>query len=152
MLFKQGRMYEALPPPKRKEIKHHLEEIKAVLIKGMISDQLPYIGVARKVFDIADLMRIHRRRIGRGKIGGKAAGMLLAWKILQQQDPESGPDLSKHIHIPESYFIATEVIYEFRLANHLDYMMNQKYRSLEEIQEEYPKVFEANLRANFRTI
>lgn len=149
MLFKQGEMYEALPPPQRKEISHHLEEIKAVLIKGMISDQLPYIGVARKVFDIADLKRIHRRRIGRGKIGGKAAGMLLAWKILQQQDPESGPDLSRHIHIPESYFIATEVIYEFRLANHLDYMMNQKYRSLEEIQEEYPKIVDAHLKGRF---
>jgi hypothetical protein len=149
MLFKQGQMYEALPPPERKEINHHLEEIKAVLIKGMISDQLPYIGVARKVFDIATLMRIHRRRIGRGKIGGKAAGMLLAWKILQQQDPESGADLSEYVHIPESYFIATEVIYEFRLANKLDYVMNQKYRSLEEIQEEYPKIVEAHLQGKF---
>lgn len=149
MLFQQGQQYEALPPPQRKEINHHLEEIKAVLIKGMISDQLPYIGVARKVFDIADLMRIYRRRIGRGKIGGKAAGMLLAWKTLQQQDPESGPDLSKHIHIPESYFIATEVIYEFRLENKLDYLMNQKYRSLEEIREDYPKIVEAHLKGKF---
>lgn len=149
MLFKQGQQYETLPPPKRKEIKHHLEEIKAVLIKGMISDQLPYIGVARKVFDMDDLMRIHRRRIGRGKIGGKAAGMLLAWKILQQQDPESGPDLSKYTHIPESYFIGTEVIYEFRLENQLDYMMNQKYRTLDEIQEDYPEVVEAHLKGKF---
>ena len=149
MLFQQGQQYEAMPPPKRKEINHHLEEIKAVLIKGMISDQLPYIGVARKVFDIADLMRIYRRRIGRGKIGGKAAGMLLAWKTLQQQDPESGPDLSKYIHIPESYFIATEVIYEFRLENKLDYVMNQKYRSLEEIRDEYPKIVEAHLKGKF---
>ncbi len=148
-LFEQGLKYEAMPPPERKEIEHHLEEIKVVLIKGMISDQLPYIGVARKVFDIDDLKRIHDRRIGRGKIGGKAAGMLLAWKTLQRQDPTSGPDLSKEIHFPESYFIATDVVYDFRVANKLDHWMNQKYRSLEEIQEDYPKIIEDHLNGNF---
>ncbi len=149
LLFEQGTIYERLPPPEREKINHHLEEIKAVLIKGMISDQLPYIGVARKVFDIADLRRIHRRRIGRGKIGGKAAGMLLAWKILQQQDPDIGPDLSQLVSIPESYFLGTEVIYEFRLLNNLDHLMNQKYRPLDEIRAEYPQVIEAHLDGQF---
>jgi hypothetical protein len=149
LLFQQGLIYESLPPPEREKISHHLEEIKAVLIKGMISDQLPYVGVARKVLDIADLRRIHQRRIGRGKIGGKAAGMILAWKILQQQDPDFGPDLSKQVGIPESYFIGTEVIYEFRLLNNLDHLMNQKYRPLDEIRAEYPRVIESHLNGQF---
>ncbi|MDX1614993.1 MAG: PEP/pyruvate-binding domain-containing protein [Candidatus Promineifilaceae bacterium] len=149
LLFRQGQIYEALPPPEREKISHHLEEIKAVLIKGMISDQLPYIGVARQVFDIADLRRIHRRRIGRGKIGGKSAGMLLAWKILQQHNPEFGPDISEQISIPESYFIGTEVIYEFRRVNNLEHLMNQKYRSLDEIREDYPRIVQAHLEGQF---
>lgn len=77
MLFDQGKIYEALPPPEQKKVSHHLEEIKVVLIKGMISDHLDFIRVAKKVFTIADLHSIYHRRIGRGKIGGKAAGMLL---------------------------------------------------------------------------
>ncbi len=149
MLFRQGLLYESLPPPEKEQISHHLEEIKAVLIKGMISDQLPYVGVARRVFDIADLQKIHRRRIGRGKIGGKAAGMLLAWKILQQKDPQIGPDISQRVEIPESYFIGTEVIYEFRLINKMDHLMNQKYRPLDEIREDYPKIVEAHLNGRF---
>ena len=149
MLFRQGAKYEALPPPEQDKIRHHLEEIKAVLIKGMISDQLPYIGVARRVFDISDLERIHRRRIGRGKIGGKAAGMLLAWKILQRPDPAIGPDISQQTVIPESYFIGTEVIYQFRLANNLDYLMNQEYRPLSEIRAQYPAVLEQHLNGRF---
>lgn len=32
----------------RERVEHHLREIKVVLIKRMISDQLPYIGVAKK--------------------------------------------------------------------------------------------------------
>jgi hypothetical protein len=149
MLFSQGRRYESLPPPQREAVGHHLEEIKAVLIKGMISDQLPYIGVARQVFDIDILRHIHRHRIGRGKIGGKAAGMLLAWKILQQPAPEIGPAVGDRISIPDSYFIGTEVIYEFRRLNNLEHLMNQKYRSLDEIREDYPRIVQAHLDGSF---
>jgi hypothetical protein len=87
MLFRQGELYEALPPDQLEKVKHHLQEIKVVLIKGMISDQLRFIAVAKHVLSIDDLRRIYRRRIGGGKIGGKAAGMLLAWKILQPESP-----------------------------------------------------------------
>ncbi|MFN2188450.1 MAG: PEP/pyruvate-binding domain-containing protein [Candidatus Promineifilaceae bacterium] len=149
MLFQQGVIYEEMPPLDLEKYRHHLEEIKAVLIKGMVSDQLPYIGLARKVFDIADLRHIHGHRIGRGKIGGKAAGMLLAWKILQKKDPEIGGDISNLIAIPESYFIGTEVIYDFRLLNGLDYLMNQKYRPLNEIRAQYPKIVRAHLNGRF---
>lgn len=149
LLFRQGEIYESLPPPEQEKVSHHLEEIKVVLIKRMISDQLPFIGVAKQVLNIADLRRIFRRRIGRGKIGGKAAGMILAWKILQQKDPDFGPDLSAHVEIPDSYFIGTEVIYEFRLQNKLENYMNQKYRPLAEIQAQYPGIVEAHLQGEF---
>ncbi|MDX1663432.1 MAG: PEP/pyruvate-binding domain-containing protein [Candidatus Promineifilaceae bacterium] len=149
MLFKQGRIYEQLPPPEREKVAHHLEEIKVVLIKGMISDQLPYIGVAKKVFSVDDLRKIYERRIGTGKIGGKAAGMSLAWRILQQQDPEIGADISHQVEIPDSYFLGTDVIYEFRRLNNLDHLMNQKYRPLDEIREHYPDIIEAHLAGQF---
>lgn len=149
LLFKQGEIYESKAPPEREKVSHHLEEIKVVLIKGMISDQLPFIGVAKRVFSIADLRKIYQRRIGGGKIGGKAAGMLLAWRILQQRDPQFGPDLSKQVEIPDSYFLGTDVIYEFRRINDLDHLMNQKYRSLDEIREEYPRIVEAHLQGDF---
>ncbi len=149
LLFRQGEIYENMPPEEQEKVKHHLEEIKVVLIKRMISDQLPFIGIAKKVFQIADLRRIYRRRIGRGKIGGKSAGMALAWKILQTMDPEIGADISRQVHIPESYFIGSEVIYDFRLKNGLDHVMNQKYRPLDEIRAEFPAVEAAHLAGQF---
>ena len=33
LLFQQGELYEARPQPERKEVEHHLQEIKVVLIK-----------------------------------------------------------------------------------------------------------------------
>jgi hypothetical protein len=148
VLFRQGEIYEQLPEEEFERGQHHLEEIKVVLIKRLISDQLPYIGVAKRVFKISDLRYIYDRRIGSGKIGGKAAGLMLAWRILQQQHGDDN-DIHPHIGIPQSYFIGTEVIYEFRLMNGLDHFMNQKYRTLAEIREEYPRIVEAHLAGNF---
>jgi len=149
LLFRQGELYEQMPLSEREKVEHHLQEIKVVLIKRLISDQLPYIAVAKRMFTIDDLRRIYRRCVGTGKIGGKAAGLLLAWKILKLSDPENGQDLSTNVEIPDSYFIGTEVIYEFRLENGLDHVMNQKYRPLTEIREEYPKIVEAHLQGRF---
>ncbi|NHZ71768.1 MAG: hypothetical protein GWP17_01625, partial [Aquificales bacterium] len=149
LLFRQGEIYEAMPRLERKRIHHHLEEIKVVLIKRLISDQLPFIGVARKAFTIADLRHIYRNRIGSGKIGGKAAGMLLARRILRKKDPELGSDISEFISIPDSYFVGTEVIYDFRLINKLNHFMNQKYRPLDEIRDMYPKIVDAHLQGEF---
>lgn len=147
LLFRQGEIYEAMTGPEREQVEHHLHEIKVVLIKRMISDQLRYIGVARKVFTIADLRDIYRRRIGGGKIGGKAAGMMLAYKILKKDAPEWGPILGEQVTVPESYFIGTEVIYDFYLLNNLTDFMNQKYRSLAETQMEYPEIVAAHANA-----
>lgn len=151
LLFKQGEIYENMPSDEREAVSHHLEEIKVVLIKGMISDQLPYIGVAKKVFSIADLRGIYERRIGQGKIGGKAAGMLLAWKILKGCHSEAWPDVSQKISIPESYYLATDMLYEFHRINNLAEYMNQKYRPLDKIRSDYPKIVEAHMRGEFPT-
>lgn len=145
LLFKQGEIYENMPDQEREQVSHHLEEIKVVLIKGMISDQLPYIGVAKRVFTMADLRHIYEHRIGDGKIGGKAAGMLLAWKILQRCDPE----VSECVTIPESFYLGTDMLYEFHRLNNLERFMNQKYRPLDEIRSEYPKIVEAHLQGRF---
>ncbi len=149
LLFRQGEIYESLPEPERKPVQHHLEEIKVVLIKRMISDQLPFIGIAKNVLSISDLRRVYRRLIGGGKIGGKAAGIVLAWKILRQQSPEIGPYIGDKMEIPESYFIGSHVIYDFSVLNKLDHFMNQKYRPIEEIRSVYPKLVEAYLKGNF---
>jgi hypothetical protein len=147
LLFAQGERYEALPPEERAAIQHHLQEIIVVLIKGMISDQLAFVGIARDYFTIADLAEIRHRRIGRGKIGGKAAGMLLAWKILQREAQEIG--LTENLCIPDSYYIGADAFYDFLSLNNLHEFMNQKYRSREEIETEYPRIQSAYASGSF---
>ncbi|MCB0003382.1 MAG: hypothetical protein KDH86_12630 [Anaerolineae bacterium] len=136
-LFAKGLQYEALPLEEQAKYAHHLAEIKAVLIKAMISDQLGFVGIARKYFSVADLNEIRRHRVGRGKIGGKAAGLMLAWKILRT-DPQIALDgFQDKIAIPESYFVGSDVFYEFLDINDLLPEINQKYKTPEQMIEDY---------------
>ena len=149
MLLRQGRLYENLPADAKEGVAHHLQEIKVVMIKRIISDQLRFIAVAKNVFTVDDLHLIYQRRIGGGKIGGKAAGMTLAWRILQKKQPDYGNDISEQVDIPDSFYLGTEVVYDFRLLNKLERFMNQKYLPLQEIRNGYPAVVEAHLNGRF---
>ena len=83
MLFEQAAAIESLPAEERAVAEPHLREIKVVLIRTLISDQLAYVNIAKDWLTIQDLRQIQQQKIGSGKIGGKAAGMLLARRILE---------------------------------------------------------------------
>jgi hypothetical protein len=136
-LFDQGFAIENAPSDERKELEPHLHEIKVALIHKLLSDQLAFINIARDWFTIADLQEIYRRRIGYGKIGGKAAGMLLARCILEKSVDE---ELRKSISFPDSYFIGSDLIYIFCAMNGLMHWNNQKYKPEENIISEYPQI------------
>jgi hypothetical protein len=149
MLFAKADEYEAYPPEEKAKVRHHLQDIIVVLIKGMISDHLTLVGIGKHFFTIADLKEIRRRRIGRGKIGGKAAGMMLAYKILQHALAESDADLKQRIGIPDSYFIGCDVYYEFEEINGLHDTHNQKYKSREAIIADYPNIVQVFANGRF---
>jgi len=140
MLFARGEEYEGYSPEQKARVQHHLKEMVVVLTKGMLSDQLDFVGLAREFLTIGDLKAIRQRRIGRGKIGGKAAGMMLAWKIIQRYGAELDPELAQHVVIPESFFVGADVFYDFQAINDLVRFMNQKYKKLDAIRAEYPEL------------
>ncbi len=140
ILLAQAKEYAELCPDERLEIRHHLREITVVLTKSIISDQMAFVSLAKQFFEADDFETITARRIGHGKIGGKAAGMMLAWKILLREDPGDPPDLHSRVVIPESYFIGADVFYDFHALNELDEFLNQKYKAQEEIESDYPYI------------
>jgi len=149
VLLAQAREYAALPEEQRAQVGHHLQEITVVLIKRMISDQMDFVKLAKEFLDAEDFTLINQRRIGEGKIGGKAAGMMLAWKILQQEQPADEVDLRGRVVIPDSYFIGADVFYDFHAINGLEYFINQKYKTQEEIEDDYPCIQEAYTQGRF---
>ena len=146
MLFKQGEMIERLPEDKRGPYAARLEEIKAVLIRTMISDHLAYLNIARHWLTVDDLKEIHRRKIGYGKIGGKAAGMMLAYRIINDVAP---PEVREAFDIPESHFLASDIFYVFLDINGLTHWADQKYKPEAEMRADYPKIVEEFRQASF---
>jgi len=149
VLLTQAKEYAALPDERRREVGHHLAEITVVLIKSMISDQMAFIRLAKEFLDTADFQLIGERRIGEGKIGGKAAGMMLAWKILQREDPADEVDLRGRVVIPDSYFVGADVFYDFHALNGLEEFINQKYKTQEEIEADYAHIQETYVEGRF---
>jgi len=147
ILLAQAKKYASLPPEQRDEIQHHLREITVVLTKSMISDQMAFVSLAKSFFEAEDFETIAERRIGQGKIGGKAAGMMLAWKILQRDDSFTPMNLRERVVIPDSYFIGADIFYRFHALNGLDGFMNQKYKPPKEIESDYPSIQQAYLQA-----
>ncbi len=137
MLFEQARMIARMPEEERAKYRARLQEIKVVLIRTMVSDQLQYIKLARKWFKVADLDEIRRRKIGMGKVGGKAAGMLLAMRILKETAP---PELRDSFRTPESFYIGSDVFYNFMSQNGLMHWNDQKFKSEEEIRSDFPLI------------
>lgn len=137
---------ERIPPEERTAMEPHLTELKVVLIRRMISDQLSYISVAKRWFSISDLADIYQRRIGYGRVGGKSAGMLLAARILNEIAED---EIKARLRTPESYFMGSELIYIFMSMNGLMYWNDQKYKPEDQIYEEYPLIQEEFQESNF---
>ena len=146
MLFEQAVAIERAPLAEREKMDARLREIKVVLIRTMISDQLAYINIAKEWFNVSDLIEVKNRKIGQGKIGGKAAGMLLAARILSEVAEE---DIRTSIRIPESYFLGSDVMYTFMTVNNLLHWGDQKYKSEEQIRAEYPQIQKDYLAGEF---
>lgn len=135
MLFEQAEMIESMPPEERKKYEARLQELKVVLIRTLVSDQLKYIKIARKWFTVADLKEIRARKIGGGKIGGKAAGMLLAMRIIKETAP---PEVAARFRLPVSFYLGSDVFYNFLTYNDLVHWNDQKYKTDEEMRADYP--------------
>jgi hypothetical protein len=146
ILFDQAFTIEKMLPEERQRYEARLHEIRVVLIRTLISDQLAYVGIAKDWFRIADLDEIRQRKIGYGKIGGKAAGMLLAYRILNEVAPEEVRDC---LIVPESYYLGADLMYTFMSYNGLMHWNDQKYKPEDQIRAEYPQVQREYLAGDF---
>ncbi|MBT3320887.1 MAG: hypothetical protein HN392_01240 [Anaerolineae bacterium] len=146
VVIEKASTIENLPLEKRISLEPRLKDTKVVLIRKLISDQLAYINIAKKWFKISDLKKIRNRKIGRGKIGGKAAGMLLAARILKEVAPD---EIKEHIRTPISYYLGSDVMYDLMENSGLMKWADQKYKTEEEIRAQHSILEEEFSHATF---
>ncbi len=114
--------------------------IKVALIRRFFSEDLNYINTIKKYTTVNDFCETLSRTIGpaqgNGKLGGKAAGLFRAEKILlhAKKDYISLRNLS----VPKTWFVTSDGIIDFLHFNALEEMPTIKYRDPMEIRQEYP--------------
>ena len=127
--------------------------VRVGLLSHFISDQLPFLGVAKNhivIRDMDELMeRIIRNPRREGRIGGKAAGMFLAYKIILPALGPRDPEFEKYVRIPESYYFTSGFLTDFLDSNGLFRLHSQKYKNLETIEEEFSQISETIQKASF---
>ncbi|MBN2466533.1 MAG: phosphoenolpyruvate synthase [Deltaproteobacteria bacterium] len=126
------------------------EALRMELIKTLISQRSEYFAIAQRYFTLEDIEKIHNRLVGSGRIGGKSAGMLLARKILELAAQNDLPELKDILQDHDSYYIGSDVFFEFMLDNDLLYLLSQQYKDRDTIVSEYPKMREPFLNGFFR--
>ncbi len=122
------------------------EGIRVSLLNHFISNQLPFVSIAKNFVTIVDVGSLLERTLWSrkrpGRLGGKAAGMILGEKILLPTLEKKDPDLEKYITVPETWYLNSGVFSEFIDRNNLYLFHTHKYKDRETIEKEYLQIEE----------
>ncbi|WP_456440104.1 PEP/pyruvate-binding domain-containing protein [Caldithrix abyssi] len=116
--------------------------VRASLIRRFFTDQLEFINIAKHYVRVRDFYELLKRMVfpigSYGKLGGKSAGMFLAYRILKTVEDEQ--NLFENIRTPKTWYITSDTMIYFMHYNNLDELLEQKYKPVNEVRKEYPQV------------
>ncbi|MFB3817218.1 MAG: PEP/pyruvate-binding domain-containing protein [Candidatus Methylomirabilales bacterium] len=129
------------------------EGIRVALISRFISNQLPFISLAKNYVTMRDTDAILQRtlfsRRRPGKLGGKAAGMILAHKILLPTLEPKDRELESLVRVPDTWYLNSGVFSEFLDRNNLYLFHTFKYKDRESIEKDFLRIEEQFQYASF---
>jgi len=112
------------------------------LIRRVLSDQPGFISIAKKFIEVDDFNNLLNSIIfpvgSHGKIGGKSSGLFLAEQIVKKSSKDN--DLLKSIKTPKTWYITSDSILNFMRYNNLEDIIEQKYKDIGQVRQEYPYV------------
>jgi len=93
------------------------KKLKDSLSRMMIGNHPRFNQLADHYLTLDDLIRVRNRLIGYGRIGGKAAGMLLARRVLVTEPGET--DFTQVLEQHDSFHIGSDVFFTYLVNNDL---------------------------------
>ena len=94
-----------------------IRALKDELSRMMLGGHPAFDAIVRRYLTVDDLLSIRERVVGSGRIGGKAAGMLLARSILLRE--EGAVDFSQVLEAHDSFYVGSDVFFTFLINNDL---------------------------------
>ena len=131
-----------------------LKSVRVGLSQRVLTEQLDFVQAAKDEVSVGffrELMdRIVAGEESHGKLGGKAAGMLLAHRVLLNRgaraagDGNVAPDAAAgplaDVRIPRTWYVASDAVLDFIAYNDLEDLLHQKYKSIDEVRRDYPNI------------
>lgn len=91
--------------------------LKEALSRMIFGNHPKLNRLADRYLTLDDLLQVRNRLIGSGRIGGKAAGMLMARRVLVADEGET--DFTQVLEEHDSFYIGSDVFFTFLVNNNL---------------------------------
>ena len=118
--------------------------VSVTLIRRFLNENLDYIKIAKEFVGIDDFRSLLERTIlpvdSNGKLGGKGSGLLLADNVLKKRATPDRP--VGQVKIPRTWYVASDGLLDFIGYNDLEDVVEQKYKEIDQIRQEYPNVIQ----------
>jgi len=124
-----------------------IDALKTELTRMMFGDNERINRLADSCLTTEDVIHTRERLIGSGRIGGKAAGMLLARRILH--NAPGGTDFSGILEAHDSFYIGSDVFFSFLVNNNLFRLRLNLSRNPDISPEDFEEVERAFLAGKF---
>lgn len=125
--------------------------VRAGLIRRFLTDQLEYLVIAKNFIRVRDFYDILQHLIfppgSHGKLGGKTAGVLLAYRILKNIKKQE--KIFANVKVPKTWYISSDAMIQFMYYNNLEEMLEQKYKPIDEVRKEYPHLVQLFKNSHF---
>jgi pyruvate,water dikinase len=127
--------------------------VQVSLIRRLLSEQSHYINAAVNFVEIGDfydmLDHILFTPESYGRLGGKSAGLFLAEQIIKKSRQDH-PGLAD-IRVPRTWYITSDCLMGFLSHNNINEVLEQKYKDINQIRLEYPRIIQTFKSSRFRT-
>ena len=112
--------------------------LKESLSRMMMGNHKKLNQLSDRYLTLDDLLQIRGRLIGSGRIGGKAAGMLMARGVLAADNGET--DFNQLLEEHDSFYIGSDVFFTFLVKNNLFKLRLQLSKTGKLSKDEFAKV------------
>ncbi|UCF40682.1 MAG: pyruvate, phosphate dikinase [Gemmatimonadota bacterium] len=113
--------------------------LKVGLLHRLFVGRLDFVNVAKRHVEVEDFYDVVQHIIypagSHGKLGGKAAGLFLANRILQQAHALGEP--LPNLKTPRTWYVASDGILDFIRTNQLHEVYDRKYMEIERVRRDY---------------
>ncbi len=127
--------------------------LRVALVRRLLVDSPPFVRTAKGFLGLSDFEALLEQVVlptdSHGKLGGKASGLFLAQRIIEQGSADLQHGECGQIKVPRTWYLVTDAQMRFIEHNDLQDVLEQKYREVDEVRDQYPNIVQMFKQSSF---